>query len=291
MTVGSTTTGSLADSLDSVRSSARTVRAYEGVIPGLCDRQTLGKGIGLSWLELSYAALTATAITEQTELDNPQQLSDTLLTITPTQTAIHTFITDRVRLRINPKGLAQLGGLAQKAIQRLKDEDGLVAVDGATTSLCGTATTLNSGYISTAVRRISSNATEPGNPPYRCVLHGYQIKDIEDELKAGIGTYVVTEGETSRVFKEGFRGQIGGAQVFEDGLIPIDSTPDAKGGVFAKEALILVQGRSPRAVNIRNEKRGGGGDELILYDEYAYGERSAGNWLYEIQSDATTPTS
>jgi hypothetical protein len=231
------------------------------------------------------------AITETTELDNPQQLSDTLLTITPTVTGIHTFITDRVRVRINPKGLAQLGGLAQAAIQRLKDEDGLTAIDGATTSLCGTGTTLASGYISTAVRRISSNVTEPGNPPYRCVLHGYQIKDIEDELKAGIGTYVVGEGETARVFREGFRGQVGGAQVFEDGNITIDSTPDAKGGVFAREALILVQGRSPRAVTVRNEKRGGGGDELILYDEYAYGERSAGHWLFEIMSDATTPTS
>jgi len=28
-----------------------------------------------------------------------------------------------------------------------------------------------------------------------------------------------------------------------------------------------------------------------MYDEYAYGERSAGNWLFEVISDATTPTS
>ena len=30
---------------------------------------------------------------------------------------------------------------------------------------------------------------------------------------------------------------------------------------------------------------------LYLYDEYAYGERSAGNWLFEVYSDATAPTS
>ena len=49
MAVGWTTTGSLADSLDDVRSSARIVREFEGVMPQLCDKVTLGEGIGLSW--------------------------------------------------------------------------------------------------------------------------------------------------------------------------------------------------------------------------------------------------
>jgi len=47
----------------------------------------------------------------------------------------------------------------------------------------------------------------------------------------------------------------------------------------------------PRAVNVRNEKLGGGATEMYLYDEYAYGERSAGNWLYEVYTDALAPTS
>ena len=84
MATGWTTTGSLADSLDDVRSSARIVREYEGVMPQLVDKQTLGEGIGLSWQEITYAQLTAQAITETTELDNPQQIADSLLTITPT---------------------------------------------------------------------------------------------------------------------------------------------------------------------------------------------------------------
>jgi len=49
MAVGWTTTGSLADSLDDVRSSARIVREFEGVMPQLCDKVMLGEGIGLSW--------------------------------------------------------------------------------------------------------------------------------------------------------------------------------------------------------------------------------------------------
>lgn len=288
---GWTTTAALADSLDDVRSSARIVREFEGVIPQLVEKETLGEGIGLSWQEISYAQLIAQAVTETTELDNPQQVSDTLLTITPSVVVIETFITDRVAARINKKGYAKMGSLAQNSIQRKKDEDGITVLDGATTSLCGAGATLTSGHIASASYRITSNTTEPGNKPIRCVLHGFQIKDLYDELVAGVGTYVVNEGPTARVFQNRFDLPIAGCEVYEDGNIDIDSSGDAKGGVFAQEAIILVQGKAPRIVTVRNEKRGGGGTHVYHYDEYAYGERSAGNWLYEIYSDATAPTS
>ena len=291
MASGDTITQSLADSLDTVVASARQVREYEGVMPNLVDKVTLGEGTGLSWREVDMAQLTAQAITETTILDNPQQMSDSLRTITPTVTGIQTLITDRVASRLNPKAYAQLGSLAQNAIQRKKDEDGLTVLDGATTSLPGAGNTLTSGHIAAAVYRISSNETEPGNPPYRCVLHGFQIKDIFDEIVVGVGTYNVPEGLTARVFAEGFRGQIANAQIYEDGNISIDDNDDAKGGVFAQEAIVLVQGRSSRATSVRREDIGAGATVVYLYDEYAYGERSSGNWLYEILSDATAPTS
>ena len=291
MASGNTTTAALADSLPSMRQEARSVREYEGVMPQLVDKKTLGEGIGLDWNEITYAALTAQAVTETTELDNPQQIGDTLLTITPTVVGIETLITDRVMKRISKNGLAQIGKLAQSAIQRKKDEDGLVVLDGATTSLCGAGSTLTSGHISAAKNRISSNATEPGNPPYRCVLHGYQIKDISDEIIAGVGTYNVSDGLTARVFSEGFSGMVGGAQVYEDGNITIDSAADAKGGVFAQEGIVMVQGRTPWILTKERPEIGGGAVSVYHYDEYAYGERAAGCWVYEIYSDATAPSS
>ncbi len=291
MTIGNTTTDSLADSLPVVIAAARRVREFEGVMPQLVDKVTLGEGTGLSWNEVSMAQLTAQAVTETTTLDNPQQISDTMLTITPTIVGIETLITDRVARRIDAKALAKIGSLGQNAIQRKKDEDGLTVLDGATTSLCGAGSTLTDGYVSSGVYRISSNATEPGNPPYRVVLHGYQIKDLFDEIVAGVGTYPIGEGLTARVFTENFRGMIAGAQIYEDGNITIDGADDAKGGVFAQEGIILVQGKAPWVELKRRPDIGGGATSMYHYDEYAYGERSAGNWLFEIYSDATTPTS
>ena len=287
---GWTTTSALADSLDDVRSSARIVREFEGVMPQLVDKVTLGEGIGTAWQEIKYDQLTAQAVTETTDLDNPQQLADSLISITPTVVGIETFITDRVAARISKIGFSKIGTLGQNAIQRKKDEDGLVLFASATgTSDPGAGVTLSSGYIASASYNITSNTTEPGHKPIRCVLHGFQIKDLYDELVAGVGTYVVDEGPTARVFQNRFDLPIAGAEVYEDGNITISGT-DATGGVFAMDGIILVQGRAPRIISVRNEKRGGGGNHVYHYDEYAYGIRLS-NWVYSMVSDATAPTS
>ncbi|KKN72898.1 hypothetical protein LCGC14_0406020 [marine sediment metagenome] len=291
MPAGWTTTGSLADSLDDVRSSARIVREFEGVMPQLVDKAMLGEGIGLSWQEIKYDQLTAQAITENTDLENPQQLVDSLITITPTVVGIETFITDRVGARISKIGLSKIGSLGQNAIQRKKDEDGLVLFASAgTTASPGAGTTLTSGYVAAASYNVTSNTTEPGHKPIRFVSHGFQLKDLYDELVAGVGAYVVDEGPTARVFQNRFDLPIAGVEVYEDGNITIDGSDDAIGGVFAMEGIILVQGRAPRIISVRNEKRGGGGDHVYHYDEYAYGIRLS-NWVYQIKSDATAPTS
>jgi hypothetical protein len=267
------------------------VREYEGVVAQLCDRHTLGEGLGLDWNEVSYDQLVAQSVTENTTLNNPQQLSDSLLTITPVVIGLHTFITDRVGARISPNGYAKLGQLAGNAIVRKTDDDGLTAIDGFTTSLPGTGVTLTSGHIAAARSRITSNATEPGPPPFRAVLHGYQMKDLFDELIAGVGTYAVPAGPTASVFSRGFTLPISNVDIYEDGNIVVDATPDVKGGVFSRDALIHVQGRAPWTEPKREPDRGGGGWSVYLYSEYAYGERSAGNWAFEIMSDATAPTS
>src|SRR3990167_2648494 len=164
MANGNTTTDALADSLPSVIASARAVREYEGASAQLFDKETLGQGIGLTWNEITLAQLTAQHITETTVLDNPQQMTDTIFSITPTVSAIHTFTTDRVAARISKNAFAKTGGQAQNAIQRLKDEDCIVVFDGGT-SLGGVGTTLSYNVLSGGVARIQNNPTEPGKMP------------------------------------------------------------------------------------------------------------------------------
>ena len=305
MAVGNTITDSLADSIPTMIASARIVREFAGVMPNLVDRQRLDDNTGTVWNEVSMAKLSAQAVTESTELDNPQQMSDTLLSITPTVIGVHTVITDRVALRISANAYAQTGSLAQNAIERKKDVDGLTVIDGATTVL-GSDATLTSGVISAGAYQITSNTTEPApaSAPINAVHHGFCLKDIDDELIGpgviGFGATAasahtagapLTSGIAAETFQNRYRGTIGGARVFEDGNIPIVATTLAKGGVFSQMGIILVEGRSPYVETKRLPELGGGATALYHYDEYAYGERSSGNWLYEVQADATAPTS
>ncbi|MAH47124.1 hypothetical protein CMI37_14955 [Candidatus Pacearchaeota archaeon] len=289
MAVGRTTTDSLQDSLPTIIGQSRLVREDEGEMMSTVDRQTLGKGMGLTWHEVSYAKITAQAITEDTILDNPQQLSDTDFPLTPTVIGIETLITDRVGDRIVAHGAAKLGKLAQNAMTRKKLQDGITAIDGFTTSLGGSGT-LTYGHIMAASVRITGNTTESGPSPLHAQLHAFQIKDLTDEMTAPVGTYNITAGPTMDAYKNGFKGMIGNVSVHENNEITITSNV-AKGGVYSKMALVLVQGRSPRAVAVRREDIGGGATIMYHYDEYIWGERSSGNWGYELQTDATVPTS
>jgi hypothetical protein len=143
--------------------------------------------------------------------------------------------------------------------------------------------------------RIKGNTTEPWDGPVAVVLHSFQIKDLFDELVAGVGTYPVPAGSTADVFKGGWSLPIAGATVFTDDNLGafIDSLDDVKGGMFASGrggALILCQAREPWMKRVRDEKFGGGATELLHRDEYAYAERTD-VWGRELFSDATAPTS
>jgi hypothetical protein len=261
---------------------------------GVADRVTLGEGMGLSWNEITLAQLTASAIQETTVEDNPQQIDDSIFTLTPTMLSVQTIITERTAKRISKNVWARTGGLAQNAIERKNDRDGIAVMDGFSTSNPGAGSTLTSGHIAAAAANIRSNTTEPWDGPIAAVLHGFQRHDLYTELVAGVGTYPIPSGPTSRVFSGQFNLPIAEAVIMRDDLIPIDGGDDAKGGVFASGkngALVLCQGRSAWT-NVRERPEiGGGATEMFHRDEKAWGERSSGNWGHEMFSDAMAPTS
>ena len=287
MAAGNTTTGALADSLDTIAAAARSRRQFDGVMPQLVDRVELDANTGTSWREILLANLSAQAVTENTVLDNPQQYDDSAITITPEMVQIQTFITDKSGRNLNSKVLAKMGAMPGEAMMRKKDQDGLTAAD-ASTQLGAAGSPVQTGDVAAARYRITSNATEPGPMPISGVFHGFAIKDFYDELVGGTGSYPVPDGATAEVFKSGFSLPIANVTIYEDGNISIDSSDDAKNFVFSKMAWVLVEGMTIRTETRREPHIGGGGDSLFLTDEYAYGLRNS-NWTFEIIGDATAP--
>jgi hypothetical protein len=84
---------------------------------------------------------------------------------------------------------------------------------------------------------------------------------------------------------------VANVNLYEDGNIAINAVPDARGMVHAREAVVMVQGKSPWTEKQRHPERGGGAESVYMYDEYGLGERSPGNWLYGVLTAASSPSS
>ncbi len=291
MATGPTVTGSLAESLPYVIESARIIREFAGVMPRLVDRQRLPEGSGLNWNEIALSQLEAQDITEQTKLENHQQLVDTLFSVTPAQVGLSVKITDRTRRRVDRKVAAQWGALGQKAMNTKKDKNLLAVGSSATTDLGTAGNPMTSGLVSAGASRITGNTTEPGTEmPKYTVGTSFHIKDLQDELVSGIGTYAIPSGLTEETYRRGFQGSIFNTEAFIDDNITVDSATDAIAMVFGRDGIVHVEGASPRATTVRDEFYGGGADIMVMYDEYATGVRQQA-WLYAITADSTAPTS
>ena len=291
---GETNTGALSDSLPSTIHGARQVREQQKGFVATVDTKRMPMGTGSSWQEIDLAKIDAQAVPESSKLDNPQKLSDTLISVEPTMVGVHLMLTPQVKHYVSANVGAQWGGLLQNSIQRKKDIDGLSLYDQATVTGGGTGTTLTGGEISAMVAQIMGD-TDEAAPPDVAVhahLHEFQIHDVRTELTAGVGTYEIPSGLTADAWQRGNRTvqEVGGAIIHRNGNITIDSTPDAHGGVHSRDGIVLVEVDFPKEFDdvLKNQ---GGAEVKWLYDWYGFVERSAGNWVKRLLSDATAPTS
>lgn len=292
---GETTSGSLSGALNTIVKDARAIREFDGVWQRTCDKRSLGTGNGYTWNEFSLNQINAQDITEITVQNNAQTLSGQLLSSTPQMAQILVKITDRTYAKIAQVVSSKLGSLAGNAMRRKKDEDYLDLFSGfATTVSPGTGNPLSFGHITAGVANIRHNATEGSMDNIYAVIHGFGLKDIQDEIVAGVGTYTVPTGMTEEVFRKGFSGTVAGASVFVDDNITIDSTPDANGAIHAREGVVAVQGMGMKVKERYDPEFGGGAEEVFMTDEYSFVERtSAGTqvWAYLLKHNATAPAS
>ncbi len=197
MATGITTSGTLSSALPSIIADARIVREYDGVWQRTCEMKKLAKGSGLAWQEFTLQQVNGQDITENTINDNPQM------------SQIMIEVTDRTMEKVATVVTSKFGSLAGNAMKRKKDEDYLSLFSGfATTASPGSGQPLSFGHITAAVANATANDAEGAVGNIYAVLHGFQVKDIQDEILAGVGTYTVPTGMTEDTFKQGFSGSI-----------------------------------------------------------------------------------
>lgn len=291
MPVGENTSQSLAYSLPSIISDARIRAEFEGIMPRVTTREGQDEGTGMSWTRTILEKIEAQDISESQENRNFQQWSAAQISVEPQMTQIVTKVTDRFYRKAAKVVSGKVGQLAGNAMARKKDRDFISIFSTLNTGVSpGSGNPLSFGNINAGINRIRSNTSEPEMGPIHVVLRGEQKYDIQSEILQGIGTYNIPDGMTEDVYKRGWDGSIGGANVWTDDNISVVSN-NAKGAVFAQNALIWVQAMEMANETDRDIYFGGGADVVSLVDEYGFVEDGGGYWAFILTSDATPPTS
>ena len=229
-------------------------------------------------------------MSETTDLrDNPQEIIDALFSITPTMAGLSIKMTRKAKRVISPNVAAETGVLGARAVARKVDIDLLAAAASATTDLGTAGNPLTYGLVSAASSRVTGNTTEPYDGSKYLVARSFQIKDLQDALVAGLGTYPIPVGLTEDTYRRGFTGTIANCEAYTDDNIPIDSADDAVAFVFGRDAIVHVETEMPSSFTEFLPGYGGGTDLLYYYDEYGNGIRQQA-WVYAITADSAVPT-
>ena len=289
MPTGPTTSTSLSDSIPTMIQSARVVREFVTRMTTLVDKRQLPNGQGRTWNEIALSKLTAAGVSETTDLrDNPQELIDTLFSVQPTMAGLSIKMTRKAKRVISPNVAAETGVLGARAVSRKVDADLLAAGAAATTDLGTAGNPMTYSTVSAGSSRITGNTTEPYDGPKYFVGKSYHMKDLQDEIVAGLGTYAIPAGLTEDIYRRGFEGTIAGCEAYSDDNISVDSADDAIALIFGREGIVHVETQMPSAYTEFLPGYGGGTDLLYYYDEYGNGIRQQ-VWVYAATADALAP--
>lgn len=257
-------------------------------------RQTEGEGMTFGWSIVNQ--IDAQNITETQTNQNFQQFQVSTQSTQPEMTQVIIKVTDRTYRKAPKNVTSQIGQASGRAMERKKNKDFLsLFTTFATTNSPGTGQPLSHGHIHAAVVNIEGNVTEPAMSVVSTVLHAFQVYDLQIEQLAPIGTYAIPAGMTEEVYRNGFKGKVGGSNIFTDGNITITSTPDANGATLAREGVYSVMGMTLKRETDRDIYFGGGADVISLTDEYAFAENKSGTsgttqvFCQRHFSDATAP--
>jgi hypothetical protein len=235
--------------------------------------------------------LTAVNLTEGVDVTSFETVTDTDVSIDPTEVGVFVALTDRSLRRAPAAFESAVAGEAARAYAYKLDLDLLRQFSSFSNTLGTAGSDMTIGFLSAGRARVKGGS-EPGQGPVHVVLHPFGIKDIVDDLTPSGGNSIpagISDDVTRQYLTENFVGntKLYGMSVWEDGNIEIDTSDDAKGGVFCQNAIFLAITMEPTQEKQRDASLRG--DEIVIVGEYGYAE-----WLdaagVEIYHDATAPT-
>ena len=256
--------------------------------PDLVESQRIAAGFK-QWDVLTMARLTsASALTEGVDLTSAQQLVANSLSITPSEHGIIATLSKRLIRRQGDQNVVSTAGrLCANSLRRRQALDVIALYDGFSKSVVGAGNALDiTSFRGSVAYLLTDNSSSygPAPLPLHAALHIEQISDIMLDLTdtAPRGT---TTGMTEELLQRWYKSsdRLYGVQVFHSGNISRDSGDDAKGAIFAKEALVMVMANDAEVTE--EDDNSLRAIEYGCFQEWGEGERADAHGV-EVYSDA-----
>ena len=259
--------------------------------PDLIDSVRIPDG-HKQWDILTYARLTdAAALTEGVDLTSSQQLVAASLSITPSENGIIATLSKRLMRRQGDADvIGSAGTMIANSLRRKQAKDVISLYDGFSKSAPGATNALDITHFRGATAYLMTDNDAgygPAQPPFHAAMHIEQISDIILELTdSGSRVGGVEDGMSADMIKRWWKtsDRLYGVQVYHSGNIALDSGDDAKGAIFAKEALVMVM--ATNAESTEEDDNSLRAVEYGLFQEWGTGELADVHGV-EIFSDAS----
>jgi hypothetical protein len=297
-----TTDAVMADTVPTVLENARFTEQFVAEMSKLVwrIRKELhdGKNINVP----TFGTVVARDLAEGVDNVASETMSDSLVTVTPAEVGCKLILTDKL-VRDNQEDIkAAAGRILGNAMEVKRDQDILLQLASAATSL-GSGSTATMGQVAAARVIIKGNPVSNGGPgpgSLACVLHPYVSLDLVDVLtplapvqSSGTAGYTIQSpamAMVDEVVRQYGVGRLFGMPVIEDGNIDTTTIANtAKGGVFCTgEGGAIILGTAlewsvepERDASLR-------ATELNIVGEYGVGIY-VDDWIVTMNHDATLP--
>lgn len=238
--MAATTTSTLDDLFVNIVAQARYTAEEQSLLRNLVTIYNIDAQPGVTVQVPKYPAITAAALTEGTDMSSTT-VSTSSVSITVGEVGAQVLLTDMAAMG-NGDPAAELGTVLGNAIATKMDKDIIALFDGFSTSLGSTTTELTAAYLFQAAATLRANKVRGRIVG---VFHPYQTYALKANLT---NTFANPNGGDlqNEAMRNGYVGTIAGIDIYESANVTVDGSGDAKGAIFAPEALALAMKRDFR---------------------------------------------
>jgi hypothetical protein len=232
--MAATTSTTLDDLFANIILEARHTASEQSLLLGLVTQYNIGSQAGKTIQVPKYPAITAAALTEGTDMTSTT-VSTSSVTVTVAEVGAQVLLHDMGKMGAGDPA-ADLGVVLGNSIATKIDTDLIALFDGFSTSIGAAGAEITVADIFKAAATLRANKVTGA---INAVVHPYQAYQLKANLT---NTFANPNGGDlqNAAMKNGYVGTIAGVNIYESANITVDGSDDAKGAVFAPEALAIA---------------------------------------------------